>query len=122
MDARSILAACLGLALTVVLAGAASAQSGAASTDDDSTPSSAGKMIVFGDQALQRAESVTILRGSAIEPRKASTGTRAERVQLLGGRRLWLVDRATGEVTACASRLTSNVGQRIIQCTSGRVR
>ena len=119
MHARSTFAAGLGLALTVVLAGAALAQQ-----DANSPGSSAGKMLVFGDQALQRAESVTVLRGSAIAPRKASTrsDTRAARVQLIGGKRLWLVDPATGEVSACASRRTSTVGQRIIECTGGRLR
>jgi hypothetical protein len=111
------LVACLALALSAGLAGAATAQ------PDTGTPgaASAGRMIVLSDAALQRTESVTVLRGSAIAPRKAPDKP-ADRVQLMAGERLWLVNEATGEVTACRSRKTSTVGRRIIACTSGHLR
>jgi hypothetical protein len=113
------LAAGLGLALSAALAGAAFAQPDTDAPDAGSA--GAGRMIVLSDDALQRAESVTILRGSAIAPRQAPARS-ADRVQLLGGRQLWLVDHATGEVTACRARNTSTVGRRIIECTSGDLR
>lgn len=113
------LAAGLALALSTALAGVALAQPDTGAPATGAT--GAGRMIVLSDDTLQRTESVTVLRGSAIAPRQAPA-PRAERVQLLGGRQLWLVDHATGEVTACRARNTSTVGRRIIECTSGDLR
>jgi hypothetical protein len=44
-----------------------------------------------------------------------------ERWQILAGERLWLVERASGEVRACTDRDTSTVGVREIRCTSGEL-
>jgi hypothetical protein len=41
--------------------------------------------------------------------------------QIVAGKRLWLVERATGEVRACTDRDTSTVGVREIRCTSGEL-
>jgi hypothetical protein len=35
-----------------------------------------------------------------------------------GGRHMWMVDRANGQVTDCQSRETSSPGQRAIDCAT----
>ena len=40
---------------------------------------------------------------------------------MVAGKRLWLVDRAEGEVRSCINQDTSTVGVRVIRCTSGEL-
>ena len=65
---------------------------------------------------------LSILRGSAVrrgvvpEPGYA---LESERWETFAGRRLWLVDRETGDIVSCRNRNTSYVGQRTVRCTRG---
>ncbi len=65
---------------------------------------------------------LSILRGSAVrrgvvpEPSYALDSGRWE---TFAGRRLWLVDRETGDIVSCRNRNTSTVGVRTVRCTRG---
>jgi hypothetical protein len=61
-----------------------------------------------------------ILRGSPGD-RKPAPDVRpsAMRWQVVGGRRLWLVDPATEDLRTCAVRDTTQVGVKEIRCLSG---
>jgi hypothetical protein len=71
---------------------------------------------------------VTVLRPVAVGGEKASgqveDGQRERPLawQVAAGRRLWLVDPATGDLRTCAVRQTSTVGIEEIRCLSGRFR
>ncbi|HSA83170.1 MAG TPA: hypothetical protein VLE23_20295 [Geminicoccaceae bacterium] len=108
MQGRMAIAACLGIWLAG--AGAAWAQ------DTRTTP----EVLSLG--ARDAAPAPTILRGTPAE-RAAGPASEptVERWQIVAGKRLWLVDRATAEVRSCINRDTSTVGVREIQCTSGEV-
>jgi hypothetical protein len=65
----------------------------------------------------------TIVRGAPAE-RQAAPAAGAQdggRWQIVAGERLWLVDRASGEIRGCIDSDTSTVGVREILCTSGEV-
>jgi hypothetical protein len=63
----------------------------------------------------------TILRGRPATPAAVSVAPSGPRWQVVAGRRLWLVDQASGEVRGCINRDTSTVGLRVIRCTSGEL-
>lgn len=68
---------------------------------------------------------VTVLRPVAAEgPGRVEDGQRERPLawQVAAGRRLWLVDPATGDLRTCAVRQTSTVGVEEIRCLSGRFR
>ena len=54
-------------------------------------------------------------------PQPGAPARDGERWQIVAGKRLWLVERETGEVRACTDRDTSTVGVREIRCTSGEL-
>ena len=63
-----------------------------------------------------------ILRGSAVKRGvvpKPSQELQANRWESFGGRRMWLVDRETGDIVSCRNRKTSYVGDRTIRCVRG---
>jgi hypothetical protein len=100
--------ACLGIWLAG--AGAAWAQSARTSPE----------VLALADRAA--APAPTILRGSSAQVAAATVAAPAEqRWQIVAGRRLWVVDRATATVRSCVNRDTSTVGVREIQCTSGEL-
>jgi hypothetical protein len=114
MQTRAILAAGVGLALTAALpAGPAAAQPEPPST-------SSSRMIIMGEVAAERSAQVTILRGSAIGP-KPLPEPPPDQWQLLAGKRLWVVNPATGELVNCRARNTSTVGLRVVGCTTGQL-
>jgi hypothetical protein len=61
----------------------------------------------------------TIVRGTVRTPRAAAAASGGQQFTVVAGRRLWLIDQDTGEVTACRERDTSTVGRREIRCTTG---
>jgi hypothetical protein len=77
------------------------------------------QQVLVGD-----GETVTVLRPVAADDERASG--QAEDVQrerpiawqVAAGRRLWLVDPATGDLRTCAVRQTSTVGVQEIRCVS----
>ena len=67
----------------------------------------------------QPGEAPVILRGSAIGPRRgAEVRPSAPRWQVVGGRRLWLLDAVNQEVVACNVFDTTDVGVLDIDCVS----
>ena len=61
-----------------------------------------------------------ILRGSAVGRKAAPAAhSSATRWQVAAGRRLWLVDPASGDLRTCALRDTSTVDVQEIRCHSG---
>lgn len=80
------------------------------------------QILVFGEpRGDQPAPS--IVRGTPVErvETPAAPARDGERWQILAGKRLWLVERANGEVRACSERDTSLVGVREIRCTAGEL-
>ena len=73
---------------------------------------------------LHDGETVTVLRPVAAADEKASgqdEDVQRERpltLKLTAGRRLWLIDPATGDLRTCAVRQTSTVGVQEIRCLS----
>lgn len=59
-----------------------------------------------------------ILRGSAVGPKRAASaaGATAPRLQIAGGRRLWIVDPVTQEFRVCGLFQTPDVGVRQVRC------
>jgi hypothetical protein len=80
------------------------------------------QLLVFGEPRGDRP-APGIVRGATAEPAAvpAAPTRDRERWQILAGERLWLVERASGEVRACTDRDTSTVGVREIRCTSGEL-
>jgi hypothetical protein len=111
------IAACLALAV-VTMAGQVSAQ------DQNEPQSSARLLVLNGDAVAQPNGGLRILRGSAA-PQRAAAAPRQDdvlgpgRYQVVGGERFWMVDRQTGKLASCINRLTSNVGEREIECNFG---
>jgi hypothetical protein len=80
------------------------------------------QLLVFGEPRGEQP-APSIVRGSTAEPAAApaSPARNGERWQIVAGKRLWLVERESGEVRACTDRDTSTVGVREIRCTSGEL-
>ena len=77
---------------------------------------------------LRDGETVTVLRPVAAGDEQA-TGQEEDvqretplTWQVAAGRRLWLIDPATGDLRTCAVRNTSTVGVEAIRCLSGSIR
>ena len=82
-------------------------------------PATSG-LLVLGERSDRPAP--TVLRGRAATPPAATVAAEDEgRWQVVAGKRLWLIDGATGEVRSCRDRDTSTVGRREIRCTSGEL-
>ena len=63
---------------------------------------------------------VTVYRGQSSGPAPKASPVRAEpRVQVRGGKNLWVVDTASGEVVGCDLRRTA-YGTRRVRCSSDR--
>jgi hypothetical protein len=65
-----------------------------------------------------------IVRGEGPAAAKAARAHRPAglRIAAAGGDVLWVIDRATGDVTACARGGNGMVGGRMIRCTDGTLR
>ena len=108
MQGRMAIAACLG----IWLAGAGAAWAQGARTSPE----------VLALSAREAAPAPTILRGTPAERAPAPAAEpAAQRWQIVAGKRLWLIDRATAEVRSCINRDTSTVGVREIRCISGEL-
>jgi hypothetical protein len=107
MQRRWTVIAALGIVLTC--AGASAQEAPAAS-----------QMRVLSERSDRPAP--TVLRGTPATPRAASAAAAdGERWQIVAGKRLWLIDSASGEVRSCRDRDTTTVGRREIRCTSGEL-
>jgi hypothetical protein len=91
------------------------ASAGAWAQEASSTPG----LVVLSERSDRPAP--TIVRGTPRERAAARAGEGAQRLQIVGGKRLWLVDRATAEVRSCINRDTSTVGLRVVECTSAEL-
>lgn len=81
----------------------------------------AQRLVEFGDPAVtgQQAAGPIVLRGSAIAPKPAPKREEgAWRIGLNAGENLWLIDRERARLTFCERRFGTNVGARLIACTS----
>ena len=81
-----------------------------------------GAQVSSGSAAQHRTSahhSVAVQRGQATVRRLKKPGgsTPSSRVALAAGEELWLFDRRTGKLVACALRQTSSVGKSRIACT-----
>ena len=79
-----------------------------------------GGVAVYRGGQANVAPALPVYRGSAVRPAYLAQGP-ASAPTTVGGRNLWLVDRAQGELTNCRAINTVNVGQRRIRCTRGRL-
>jgi hypothetical protein len=80
----------------------------------------AGGVAVYRGSEATVPAAVPVHRGSAVRPAYLAQAP-AEGAATVGGRDLWFVDRAAGELTSCRAINTYNVGQRRIRCTRGRL-
>jgi hypothetical protein len=78
------------------------------------------QVVVLGQRA-GAAAAPTILRGSAVQPKAAVAVDTGSQSEIVAGQKLWLVDRASGEVQSCVSRQTSTVGLREVLCTTAEL-
>jgi hypothetical protein len=106
------IAVAAGLGILLIAAGGAWAQA--------SRPSP--QLLVFGAPQGDRP-APAIVRGAPAQrvERPAAPARDGAPWEIVAGKRLWLVERATGEVRACTDRDTSTVGVREIRCTSGEL-
>jgi hypothetical protein len=102
---RQVIPMAIGLGLITVMAAGASAEV---------TRPTPEIVLLTGQAAMP-----TILRGSAATPKRAAKTREASRMQIVGGRKLWVVDPKTKEVRGCVDRHTSTVGVREVRCTVG---
>ena len=79
-----------------------------------------GSVAVYRGGQANVAPAVPVYRGSAVRPAYLAQAP-APATATVGGRNLWFVDRADGELTNCRAINTVNVGQRLIRCTRGRL-
>ncbi len=110
----------VAIAVCLILGGGAAGLASAAVRAE----ATSGQMVTLGDdEAAARSAKVTILRGSAVGPRPAPVLRQRDpaRWQIVGGRRLWLVDPVSKDVVSCTRRKTSTVGVREIRCTRGSI-
>ena len=90
---------------------------GAAQAQD--TPAEA-RIVIFEGPSGEAQAAPRILRGSAIKPKPAPEDiSPLAQAQIASGRRLWLVDRASGQLLACERNFGVDVGSRFIRCTPG---
>ena len=80
---------------------------------------SAPQIVTPGEPGRQQGPE--ILRGTPVTPAEPQVVEQEPRWQVVGGKRLWLVDQAKGEVRSCINQDTSTVGVRVIRCTSGEL-
>ena len=108
-------------ALTVVtLLAMGSPLTALADSDIYQPPDRPGTVAVYRGGSASVASPVTVYRGGAIRPGYLSARSpSAQGVETVGGRRIWFVDRAQGELTSCRAINTFNVGDRRIRCTRG---
>ena len=77
--------------------------------------------------ALRDGGTVTVLRpvvagGEQASGQEEEVQRESPRTwQVAAGRRLWLIDPATGDLRTCAVRQTSTVGVEVIRCFSASV-
>ena len=79
----------------------------------------APQIVTPGEPRAQQGPA--ILRGTPATAAEPQAVEQAPRWQVVAGKRLWLVDRAEGEVRSCINQDTSTVGVRVIRCTSGEL-
>jgi hypothetical protein len=84
---------------------------------EDRTP---GLLTAKELNAREPGSGPLILRGSAVGRRAApSAHSSATRWEVAAGRRLWLVDRASGDLRTCTLRDTTLVDVQELTCHSG---
>jgi hypothetical protein len=109
-----VAAAAVALGLVVLAPAAIDAVEAA---EEDVTPH-----LLTGDELRgpdRTGNAPAILRGSAMGPRRApEVQAAAPQWQMVGGRRLWLLDPVNQEVRACAVFNTTDVGVQDIGCVS----
>jgi hypothetical protein len=90
-----------------------------ADSDVYQSPKPSGTVAVYRGGNFSVASPVTVHRGSAIRPRYLTAQAPPATAEVVGGRRIWFVDRAQGELTSCRVINTFNVGDRRVRCTRG---
>jgi hypothetical protein len=104
-------------AMAAVLGLFALAVSPVQASGEDKTP---GLLTAKQLNARQPGSGPVILRGSAVGRKAApSAHSSAPRWEVAAGRRLWLVDRASGDLRTCTLRDTTLVDVQELSCHSG---
>jgi hypothetical protein len=108
----------------ILVAALAVAAPNIASADADIIPPPAGtgEVAVYRGRDATVASPVPVHRGSAIRPAHLAPQPAPEPdVGSVGGRRIWFVDRAEGQLTSCRVFNTTVIGRFRIGCTRGRL-
>ena len=86
------------------------------------SPPGTGEVAVYRGTEARVASPVRVRRGGAIRPAYLVEPPAPEpAVEALGGRRIWFIDRAEGELTSCRVFNTTVIGRFRIGCTRGRL-
>jgi hypothetical protein len=114
--ARSLL---LALLLVAGRPEPAAANGESAAAPPRSTP--VRQVVVHRGRDADLPSAVPVHRGHAAAPARAPAEPTPATALVEGGRRLWLVDRDRGTLTACRLVSTSTVGRDAIRCTRRRL-
>ena len=84
--------------------------------------------VNLGAAALGASSGVDVVRGNPVQPPKPPppypfriAKALSPEIEILGGDRVWFVDRLGDRLTACNLRNTTQVGRRAIRCRTRRI-
>ena len=105
-----------------ILAGAALAAIAGLSTIDEAAAAQGVTLQRGGGLTKSEvvAGGVQVVRGPAVKPSNYKAPKVGD-LEVLGGERLWLLERARGRLTGCTLRFTGTVGREAIRCTARRL-
>lgn len=81
-------------------------------------PRPPGSVAVYRGSSANVPSPVAVYRGSAVRPGHLATQPDTAPVAAVGGERIWFVDSAAGELTACRLVSTYTVGVNRVRCTT----
>jgi hypothetical protein len=76
-------------------------------------------VLVLSERNQQPAP--MILRGTPAPRSTAAATESTPGIQIAAGKRLWVIDQASGEVRSCINQQTTTVGLRVVSCTSAEL-
>jgi len=80
----------------------------------------AAAIALMAGTAVAAEREVRVLRGRGSPPPRAVAES-APPVRAFAGERLWILDEASGKLTACRLERTGRVGERRIRCAERRL-
>lgn len=84
-------------------------------------PPSGGRVLVYRGASVDVPAAIPVYRGSAAPPGYLTAAPPPRPVLPIGGRNVWFVDPAAGDLVGCNLVNTFTVGVTAIQCTDRRL-